>query len=224
MSRPALSPEAAGGKRIRRPFAASFTFAFTFTALCAVSGCGGSLFQSKTAPPTVYRLSAATGTPGAPIAADLAVLRPRVRPGLDTDRIAAAYPDRRLDYYAGARWGGPLDEVAQDLAVEAFHAEANLRNVSSDASAFQGGYWLELDVEDFQAEYGADGGPPTVVVRLRGRVGGAADRRLLGQFVANARQRATGNHLAAIVEAYERAADAAFSQIVAETSTVLAQR
>jgi cholesterol transport system auxiliary component len=217
MSRPARSPQAGGGRRVAAA-------AFSFTALCIASGCGGSLFQSKTAPPTVYRLSAAAGAPGAPIAADLAVLRPRVRPGLNTDRIAASYPDRRLDYYAGARWGGPLDEVAQDLAVEAFHARANLRNVSSDASAFIDGYWLELDVEDFQAEYGADGGPPTVVVRLRGRVGGAADRRLLGQFVASGRQRASANRLAAIVEAYELAADAAFSEIVAETSAALAQR
>ena len=78
------------------------------------------------------------------IPADLTVLTPRVRTGLDNDRIAALYPDRRLDYFAAARWSGPLDEVVQDLALQAFHGR--FRNVGTDTSAFRGGYWLELEV------------------------------------------------------------------------------
>ncbi len=46
-------------------------------------------------------------------------------------------------YFADARWSGPLDEVLQDLALQAFRSGAGLRNVSADASAFASGYWLE---------------------------------------------------------------------------------
>src|ERR1700730_1911264 len=96
----------------------------------AVTACTGSLFQSKAVPPSIYLLSAPPGTTAAassppapappPLAADLAVLKPRVRAGLDTDRIAVLYPDRRLDYFADARWSGSLDDVMQDLTVQAF--------------------------------------------------------------------------------------------------------
>jgi cholesterol transport system auxiliary component len=193
----------------------------------ALAACSGSLFQSKTPPPSVYLLSAKAVPSGAEIIpVDLAVLKPRVRTGLDTDLIAALYPDRRLDYFAGARWSGPLDEVVQDLALQAFRGRARFRNVHADASAFGSGYWLEIDVADFQAEYFTDrgaagGGAPTVHVHLIGRVGNSSDRRILGRFEADQRQPATDNRVTAIVEAYNQAADAALGQIVAETAETL---
>jgi cholesterol transport system auxiliary component len=190
-------------------------------ALCA---CGGTLFQSKTPPPTVYLLSAHGTTKRAAVAADLIILRPRVRAGLNTDRIAALYPDRRLDYYAGARWGGALDEVVQDLTLQCFHAHANLRSVSSDRSLFSRGYWLEFEVADFQAEYSAGGSAaPTIRVRLLGSIGAAADRRVLGRFEASAAQVAAENRMGPIVAAYEHAADEALDQLVDfATQTLLA--
>ncbi len=201
--------------------------------LCAVCALAlaacGSLLQSKLPPPSVYLLSAGAATPsGAAIPADLAVLKPRVRTGLDSDLIAVLYPDRRLDYFAGARWSGPLDEVVQDLALQVFRAHANLRSVHAESSAFGSGYWLEIDVVDFQAEYSADtgaggGAAPTVHVHLLGRVGSSADRRILGQFEADDRQRAADNRLTAIVEAYNRAADDALARIVADTTETLSK-
>src|SRR5215475_5483575 len=138
-------------------------------------GCTGSLFKTQAAPPTLYLLSVeAAPAEGAKadIAADLAILKPRVRAGLDTDRIAALYPDHRLDYFADARWSGPLDAVVQDLVVQVFHSRAGLRNVSGDVSAFSSAYWLELEVTDFQAEYAA-AAAPTVRVHLIARIGGS---------------------------------------------------
>src|ERR1700734_2623499 len=75
-------------------------------------------FLKGRAPRTsTYLLSVKADAPSGAVAipADLTVLTPRVRTGLDNDRIAALYPDRRLDYFAAARWSGPLDEVVQDL-------------------------------------------------------------------------------------------------------------
>lgn len=199
---------------------------------CAGLGCTGSLFQSKAVPPSVYLLSAKLETPApapsdanpAPrpvIPADLAVLRPRIRAGLETDRIAVLFPDRHLDYLADARWSGPLDLVVQDLALQAFATGARLRNVSADSSAFASRYWVEIEVADFQAEYPSAGTAPTVHVRFTVRVGGAVDRRVMGSFDASARVTASDNRVTAVVAAYERAADTALAQVVESASRLI---
>jgi ABC-type uncharacterized transport system auxiliary subunit len=206
-------------------------------ALICLAACTGSLFKSKVAPPTVYLLSAATGTTdaassattspaaatGPVIPADLAVLKPKLRTGLETDRIAVLYPDHHLDYFADARWSGPLSDVLQDLAVQEFHTRANLRTVSPEASVFPSAYWLEIDVTDFQAEYTSMTGAPTVRVRFLARLGRSGDRSIVGRFTASAQQPAAENRLSAIVDAYARAADAALAEIVAQTADTLAK-
>jgi cholesterol transport system auxiliary component len=193
-----------------------------------LAACAGSLFKNKAAPPTMYMLGATRKTPAVDppsenLPSDLAVLRPRVRAGLDTDRIAALYPDRRMDYFADVRWSGPLEEVIQDLAVQEFHANPALRNVSADVSAFTSAYWLEIEVTDFQAEYSAAGGPPTVHVHLQARLGNSADRHVLARFEPDVREAAADNRMSAIVDAYNRATDNALGKIaegVAQTLKV----
>jgi cholesterol transport system auxiliary component len=183
----------------------------------ALAACGG-LFKNKIPPPTMYLLSAAKpaaadAPSGNSAAVDLAVLRPRVRAGLDTDRIAALYPDRRMDYFANVRWSGPLDEVVQDLAVQEIHANPGLHNVSGDSSVFASAYWLEIEIADFQAEYPAAGGAPTVHVHLQARLGSSSDRRVIARFEPNIYEPAGDNRMSAIVDAYNRAADKALSEI-----------
>ena len=187
----------------------------------AVGGCSGSLFQSKQVPPTVYLLSAALPPAPAPrMAVDLTILKPRVRAGLDTDRVAVLYADRRLEFYAGAKWSGPLDDVLQDLAVQCF-AAAQLRHVGADRSAFASDYWLEFEVVDFQAEYTAGSAVPMVHVRITGQLGAAAERRVIGRFDVHATAVASENRLSAIVEAYSSAANSALVQLAQQTATVL---
>jgi cholesterol transport system auxiliary component len=191
-----------------------------------LAACAGSLFKNKAAPPTMYMLGATRKSPAAgPVGdnhpVDLAVLRPRVRAGLDTDRIAALYPDRRMDYFADVRWSGPLDEVLQDLAVQEFHINPELRNVSADVSVFASAYWLEIEVTDFQAEYSAAGGPPSVHVRLQARVGNSGDRHVLGRFEPDVREAAADNRMSAIVDAYNRAADKALADIATGVAATL---
>jgi ABC-type uncharacterized transport system auxiliary subunit len=189
-----------------------------------LAACGGSLLQSKAPPTAVYLLSVSAAPGGAEVPVDLAVRKPRVRTGLDTDLIAALYPDRRLDYFAGARWSGRLDEVVQDLAVQAFRTRADLRAVRAGVSAPEGGYWLELDVADFQAEYSASpgegGAAPTIHVHLWGQLGGP-ERHVLGRLDADVRMPAADNRLTAIVAAYNAAADAALAKIVADATAAL---
>jgi ABC-type uncharacterized transport system auxiliary subunit len=183
-----------------------------------LAACAGSLFKNKAAPPTMYMLGATRKTPAADVRgdsvpADVAVLRPRVRAGLDTDRIAALYPDRHMDYYADVRWSGPLDEVLQDLTVQQFHVNPGLRNVSADVSVFASTYWLEIEVMEFQAEYSAAGGPPTVHVHFQARLGNSGDRHVLARFEPDEHEAAVDNRMSAIVDAYNRAADNALTEI-----------
>jgi ABC-type uncharacterized transport system auxiliary subunit len=189
-----------------------------------LAACTG-LFKDKAIPPAVYLLTAAPapGIAGRQIPADLSILRPRVRTGLESDHVAALYPDRRLDYFADARWSGPLDQVIHDLAVQTFSAQASLRNVSADSTAFASGYWLEIEVLDFQAEYAAGADAPTVNVRLLGRLGSAGDRRVLARFEASSRQAAADNRLTAIIAAYERAADATLKDIAGDVAAAIDQ-
>jgi cholesterol transport system auxiliary component len=195
-----------------------------------LTACAGSLFKNKAAPPTMYVLSATPKSSAAdpaktpPVPFDVAVLKLRVRAGLDTERIAALYPDRRMDYFAGVRWSGPLDEVLQDLAVQEFHSNPGLRNVSADGSVFASTYWLEIEVADFQAEYAAGGSAPTVHVHLLARVGNSGDRHVLGRFEPDIHEAAADNRMTAIVDAYNRAAGKAFAEIAAGTAQALSAK
>jgi cholesterol transport system auxiliary component len=194
--------------------------------LATLAACTGSLFQSKRGPATIYRLMPAPpaqAMPPSTVAADLAILKPKMPTGLEMDRIAVLYPDRRLDYFADARWSGPLNEVLQEFAVQEFHLRGNLRSVSGDASVFASSYWLEIEFTDFQAEYTPAAAAPAVRVHLRARLGRSGDRHILGQFEADAFKPAAENRLSAIVDAYAQAADAALAQIVAGAAAVIAK-
>jgi cholesterol transport system auxiliary component len=210
---------------VNRPVALALALALVCTAAC------GSLFQSKAAPPTIYVLSAGATPLAAPagdsapqpaIPLDLAILKPRLPTGLATDRIAVLYPDRRLDYFADARWSGPAGDVLQELAIQEFlHSRRHLRTVSGDASVFSSAYWLEIEVTDFQAEYTPASPAPTAHVHFLARIGESGDRRILGRFEADARQPATENRLTAIVDAYARAAQTALAEIAVQADDAL---
>ncbi len=194
-------------------------------ACCGLLAACSGLFETKTMPPSIYLLSAdrrnpdtAPGSIAPALAVDLAVLKPRVRAGLETDRIAALYPNRHLEYFANARWSGPLDEVMQDLIVQKFRSRIRLGNVSSDASVFFSAYWLEVEVVDFQAEYADTTAssattPPTVRVQLQAQLGSSAERRVVARFQADSERAAADNRLSAIVDAYNRAMNAALDEL-----------
>jgi cholesterol transport system auxiliary component len=188
-----------------------------------VSGCVSGAFDSETAQRGVYVIAAQAPTTSetAALAVDLIVARPSPRPGLDTDRIAVLNADRRLDYYAGGRWGAEADIVVQDLLVESLRNSGRLRTVQGGASAFSADYILQSDLKDFQAEYSAGGGDPVVRVTLECTLGRVKDRRALAVFTAAATTPAANNTLGAVVAAFEIAYRQVATTAVNETLAVL---
>jgi ABC-type uncharacterized transport system auxiliary subunit len=181
----------------------------------------GSLFTSKLPPRSVYVLRAQPSAVVVALPSDLTLLPPRVPASLDGSRIAVLYPDRRLDEYSGAAWAADLDEIVQTLAVASLRAHAGPHVVGLSSAPFASLYWLDLEVLDFQAEYGrAAGEPPTIRVRLAGTVG--EQRRALERFEVEETQSAAGNRLSAIVAAFETAANRALDRIDAGTAEAIA--
>jgi len=187
------------------------------------TGCVSGAFDSEVPQRGVYVINASTPTPSdtVPLPVDLIVARPSARPGLDTDRIAVLNADRRLDYFAGGRWGAEADVVVQDLLVESLRNTGRLRTVQGDVSAFSADYMLQSELNDFQAEYAVNGGAPVVRVTLVCTLGRVKDRRSLAGFTAAASAPASNNTLSAVIAAFESAYRQAATTTVNETLAAL---
>ena len=158
---------------------------------------------------------------GAQVPADLVVERPTAAPGLETDRVATSWPDRRLDYYAGARWSGELPRVVQSLAVEALDSSGRLRSVHGDAVRVRATHALNLDVRRFEADY-ARGTVPVARVVLAASVSRRSDGRQLEAFAVAAEVPASANTLTAVVAALDAAQAQAVKELAGRTLEALA--
>ncbi len=193
-------------------------------AMLTASGCAAGAFDSERPADQVYVINVipAESRAAAALPVDLAVARPLARPGLDTERIAVRYADRRLDYYLASRWGAEAGAVVQDLLIESLRASGGLRSVHGSVSTFASEYVLETELRDFQAEYAPEGEIPTVRVTLMCTLGRLKDRQALATFSASANVRAEDNNQRAVIAAFESAYRDVGQKVVAETLAVLA--
>ena len=149
-------------------------------------------------------------------AATLAVSRPTAASGLDTERIAVARADGRLDYYNASRWAGNLPDVLQTLLIDTERAGGHWRAVLADTSAFSADLLLQIEVRQFQAEYDAAGGPPSAHVVLEGTLGRRSQREVLRTLRAESRVTAGADRMAAVVAAVNAALADALKQLSGE--------
>ncbi|HSC07193.1 MAG TPA: ABC-type transport auxiliary lipoprotein family protein [Steroidobacteraceae bacterium] len=207
---------------MRQPFGPAVVLGIAIA--IAAAGCASGAFNSERPASQLYTLSAAPPETSAATALpiDLAVARPLPRPGLDTERIAVRYADRRFDYYATARWGAEAADVVQDLLIDSLRASGGLRTVHGHLSAFASQYVLESELRDFQAEYAEEGASPTVRVTLVCTVGRVRDRTPLATFTSSATVRADDNSQRAVVAAFENAYRDVGARIVSDTLATLA--
>lgn len=201
------------------PFAASLLL----SVVVLTGGC--SFLKSNAGAEQTYVLRAAPPVAAStPVPVTLQMLRPSVEPGLDSMRIALVRPGNRLDYYAKARWSGPLADVVHSLAAQSLRASGAFASVDTDRGGFGAQSVLAITVRRFEAEYGADEmAPPTAHVRFECTLGDRLDRHTIANFDVEVAVPATENRLGPVVVALERAANQALAQLTEKTAAALAQ-
>lgn len=191
--------------------------------IMVLSACStGSLFDSDTPVPANYVLAAAPAPQPArtPIPVDVAISRPDMAAGLDTDRIAVL-KGRELDYYRRVRWGSRALEVVQNLVVDSLENQKIFRSVTPEQARVAGDYVLDLQVRDFQAEYAPKSDIPTLHVTFVGRLIRVSDRQLVTTVQSEARLDAEDNRMSAVAAAFEAAAHRAILDLGAQVATAV---
>jgi cholesterol transport system auxiliary component len=190
-----------------------------------VASCGGSLFESDLPAATRYVIATpppATSTnSSAASQVDLAIGRPDVAPGLDTDRIAVIR-GHELDYYRGALWRGTVLDTVQAYLVTTLQGQKLFRSVASEQARVGGQYLLDVEVRDFQAEYAGGAATPTAHVSVTGRIIRIRDRQLIETIDSAATKQAAENRLTAVASAFETAMQQVSLEIASRTATIIA--
>ena len=192
------------------------------SAVALLAGC--SILKSNVPQQQVFVLR-----PVAPVAvattapAGLQLPKPNVDPALDHERIALVRPGNRVDYYAGARWGGSLSDVLDSLFAQRFRASGAFPMVDTDRGGFGAQYVIAITVRRFEAEYGADpNAAPTAQVVLECTVGNRNNRTTVASFDVATSAPAADNRLGEVVAALDRAANDAVTQVIERTAGVVA--
>lgn len=184
-----------------------------------LAACSG--LTSKTEPDQTYVLRAAPAAGAPAIAGVLAVLRPAVQPGLDTDRIMLTSAGQQLDQFAASRWGDSLPRVISAMAVESLAGGGGFATVlDAGRAAVTSDYELLLTVRHFEAAFGSSDSPPTIHVAFECALMAGTPRRIVGRCDGAAEEAASENRMSAIVSAMERAAQRALATV--RTSAVAA--
>jgi cholesterol transport system auxiliary component len=183
-----------------------------------LSACGGNLIGPPDAGP-IYPLRPvfAPAPAGDKVGWSLAILRPDVPGGLDSDRIALLQPDGSMDYYAKATYPDRLPALVQRALLEGFEASGRIDAVAREEDALHADYNLLVEVRDFQAVYAQPDGAPAVLVTLNAKLATAHGRKIVGVTTVTQKADASANSAAAAVAALQTALGAAVTQLAGWT-------
>jgi ABC-type uncharacterized transport system auxiliary subunit len=151
------------------------------------------------------------GAPQPPVKAawSLAVMRPDIAGGLNTQRIALIQADATMDYYADAQYPDLVPGLVQDALLNGLRTSGHADQVSREQDALHADYDLFVTVKDFQARYSAPGQAPEVQVTLVTQLATAHGRRILASFTASQHAPAGADSAAAAAAALSVALGAA---------------
>lgn len=190
----------------------------------ALTGCVSEILESKVAEPQVYVLrsgNVSTATVAYPV--QLGVALPVAAPGLDTNRIAVLRNGNQLDYYFGARWGGTAPQVVQTFLIDTLQAQQGFKSIAAEAARIDADYLLELQLKDFQAEYGGSNTMPTVKITLSGNLISIKTRKLVAAVNASTSVAAADNRLGAVVTAFQTAMQRASDDLSTQLAAAAAE-
>jgi ABC-type uncharacterized transport system auxiliary subunit len=151
--------------------------------------------------------------PNPRVGASLRVAHPLASPGLDSSHIMLVQADHRMNFFAGARWPGPIADVVEALAVETLRGSGEWSSVEDSTSPFPSDYLLHIAVRRFEADYTASGTAPEVHVAIDCIIGRREGRDVTATFVATGTARAAANRLSDVVSAFEQALDTALTAL-----------
>jgi len=185
-------------------------------AALALSACGSIIGPGE--PPQIYVL-APTFTPieGGQVSWQLSVARPDAPAIYDNQRIAIMRGGI-MDYYANAQWTDETELLLQRLVVEAFEKSGRIPAVGTERAGLHSDYLLQIEVRNFYANYTTDSGPPTAVVELVSRLM-TPQRTVVASLDSRHEAAASANSIPAAVQAFNTAAQAAITEIVAWSFT-----
>ncbi len=191
-------------------------FFLSGTCALALSGCGGNVLGlGPPEPGAIYpvRPSFSAGS-GAKVEWALAILRPDVMPGLDSDRIALTQPDGSMDYYAKANYPDRVSVLVQQALMDGFESSGRITAVAPEQAALHAEYNLVTEVKDFGAHYAQADGIPQVKVTLTAKLATAHGRAIVSSFSSNKSLSASANSAGAVTQALQQALGTAVSEIV----------
>ena len=182
-----------------------------------LSACGGNVLGlGPQEAGTLYpvRPSFPAGS-GEKVAWALAILRPDVAPGLDSERIALSQPDGSMDFYAKANFPDRVPVMVQQALLDGFEASGRIDAVAPEQAALHADYNLVTEIKDFSAHYAQADSIPRVTVNLTAKLTTAHGRAIVSSFSSNQTSNASANSAGAVAQALQQGLGAAVTQIVA---------
>ena len=136
----------------------------------------------------------------------LLIAKPSVASGLETDRVAAfLHQGRELDYFAGARWSGRLDDVVHEFLLESFDGRYAVVDTELPGASHAADYLLATKVRDFQAEFtSGPQGAPTLRVRVAATLVALPSGEVRARMVESASQQALDESLRTVTAGIEQ--------------------
>ncbi len=182
----------------------------------AVSACGGNMLGLG--PPEAGTIYAVRPTfpagSGEKVGWALAILRPDVAPGLDSERIVLTQPDGTVDFYAKANFPDRLPPLVQQALLDGFEATGRIDAVAPEQAALHADYNLVTEVKDFAAHYSQADGIPGVTVAITAKLTTAHGRVIVSSFSTTQTGAASLNSAAATAQALQLALGRAVTAIV----------
>jgi len=181
----------------------------------ALSACGGDLIGPPAETPMIYPVHPAFATgSGEHVGWALALLRPDMAGGLDTDRIVLHQADGTMEFYAKATYPDRLGMILQQALLDGFESSGRIDAVAPEQAALHADYNLVTEVKDFSAHYAQADGVPSVTVSITAKLTTAHGRAIVSSYSASQTVNATSNSAGAAAQALRQALGTCVTQIV----------
>lgn len=179
----------------------------------SLTGC--TVLSAANTPTPLYNLKPALSLPaGLPkVPWQLVVAEPNANADLDTGRIALRRSGNVTEYFANAAWIDNVPNLVQSKLLEAFEQSGAVA-VGRDVSSLVPDYVLQIEIWDFQAEYG---GPVAGAhVRMTAKLVRMSDRKIIHTISAEQKAQSGGTDMQQVISAFEKALGPVLTQIVVE--------